>query len=76
MAEEEESKKTPDSQKTDEGAKDDTAKDKDEAQEIKESVKDVMANKYCDHHKTHNCTNQVPSNQSLCDSCAAGLCSG
>jgi len=34
----------------------------------------AMANKYCDHYSTHNCTNQVPANQSLCANCAAGMC--
>ena len=35
---------------------------------------DSMANKYCNHYTTHNCTNQVAYNQSLCDDCAAGKC--
>ena len=35
---------------------------------------DTMANKYCDHHATHNCPNLVSSDQKLCGPCAAGQC--
>jgi hypothetical protein len=41
--------------------------------EVKKS-QESLANKFCDHYSTHNCTNQVPANQSLCDNCAAGMC--
>jgi len=44
--------------------------------QFKAHEKNSMANKYCDHYSTHSCTNQVPSSQSLCADCAAGLCTG
>lgn len=34
----------------------------------------AMANKYCDHHATHNCSNLVSGDQKLCTPCAAGRC--
>lgn len=34
----------------------------------------AMANKYCDHHATHNCSNLVSGDQKLCAPCAAGRC--
>ncbi|KAK1770532.1 hypothetical protein QBC33DRAFT_512278 [Phialemonium atrogriseum] len=33
-----------------------------------------MAAKYCDHNKTHGCTNIVAANVKLCDNCKKGNC--